>query len=105
VSNESPISRTGWASFPENPHVALQEVSKILGLSENELDLLLALLGKADDGYLQFHQGNISIDFFNRSLDEKEIILEVEVEKEKTTSSVKYSLSAGDNCGLSGDTE
>lgn len=66
-----------------------------MGLSESQLDFLLALLVKADGGHLCFHVGNAHVEFSNYSFDEKEIVLEVEVEKEKTVSSVKYRLNAG----------
>lgn len=89
---EKPMSQIHWASFPEDPYVALEEVRKILGLSENQLNFLLALLAKADDGHLHFHVGNVCIDFFNRSFDEKEIVLDIEVEKGNMARSAKYLL-------------
>lgn len=105
VSVEPKTSKIVWGSFPEDPYVALEEVGKILGLTESELNFFLALLTKAEDGHLCFHVGNTRLEFSNYSFDEKEVVLEVEVEKEKTTSSVKYRLSAGDNYELKGDTE
>lgn len=95
-SKEASLCRFSWASFPEDPYAALEEVRKMLGLTENELDTLLALLWKADDGHLHFHVGNVCIAFFNRSFDEKEIVFDIEVEKEKIASSVKYKLCAED---------
>jgi len=92
VFEESPTSKIAWGSFSEDPYVALEEVRKLLGLSENQLDFLLALLGKADDGYLHFHVGNVCVDFFNRSSDEKEMVLEIDVENGNMTHSLKYLL-------------
>lgn len=91
-SKEASTCQISWASFPEDPYVALEEVRKMLGLSENQLDFLLALLAKADDGHLHFHVGNVCVDFFNRSFDEKEIVLDIEVEKGNIAHSVKYLL-------------
>jgi len=90
--NESPTTKFASVSLPEDPYLALEEVRKILGLSEKQLDFLLALLWKADDGHLDFHVGNVCVEFFNRSFDEKEIVLDIEVERENTTHSVKYLL-------------
>ena len=91
-SKEPSICQISWASFPEDPYVALEEVRKMLGLSENQLDFLLALLAKADDGHLHFHVGHVCIDFFNRSFDEKEIVLDSEVERGNMARSAKYLL-------------
>jgi len=92
INSESPTSRIAGGSFPEDPYVALEEVSRMLGLSESEVRLLLTLLGKADDGYLSFHLGNICIEFINRSFDEKGMILDIDVEKGNMSHSVKYLL-------------
>ena len=48
---------------------------------------------KTDDGHLSFHVGNVRAEFYvNYSMldDKKGIILEIEVEKERTTHSATY---------------
>jgi len=93
LSNEPPTSKIAWSSFPEDPHVALKEVGKMLGLGEDQLALLLALLARTDDGHLCFHVGNVRAEFFiNYSIldDKKGIVLEIEVERDEVTHSVTY---------------
>jgi len=101
---ETLISQVGWVPFPDDPYVALKEVQKMLGLTDLELDVLLALLRRAERGHLSFNIGSINIEFSTGSFEEKEIQLEIEVTKKNISSSARYELKADSEVPHENDT-
>jgi hypothetical protein len=48
-------------SFPENRFVALEELSNLLGFTRSEWTSLCKLLKKADEGFLEFYVGDMTV--------------------------------------------
>ena len=87
-ADESP--ETFAPEFPENRYIALEEVQKLLGLKEIEWYSLFRIFRKADDSCLEFHVGDLTIQFALRSGDEKKVHLSLEFQSDTVGRSITY---------------
>jgi hypothetical protein len=94
---DAPLGQHGWA-FHNDPYAALEEVRKIISISQEELDMFLAVLAKSYSSQIDFEVGNVRITFlkpdFYSDRDPEDYCLElrVEIKEEKVTHVAMYHL-------------
>jgi len=79
--------------FPGNRYNALEEVQKLLGFSQIEWQAFFRIIRKADDGFLEFNRGGLTVQFALWSEDEKKVNLSIEFQKGKLGKSATYEYS------------
>lgn len=93
---DAPSTQVGWA-FPKDQYAALEEVRKVLALSQEEMNLFLAILKKSVGAEISFEIGDTSITFGNvEYCDDLKLI--IKVERGNVTSCIEYSLNDYDAC-------
>mgnify|MGYP001118066990 CR=1 FL=1 len=87
-------NQTFSSDFPENRFTALEEVQSFLKLNKIEMKNLFKVLCKADDGYLEFNFGEITIQFTRGfgvwSEDENVVRLAIELDKDVMGKTATY---------------
>jgi hypothetical protein len=104
----APLSQMGW-SFPKDPYAALGEVKQIISMSQEEVDMLLAVVAKSASSIIEFEVGHVNITFvkdnfyseLNLELEGQFIELRVEIEEESKSYSAKYRFPCGGKQTLS----
>ncbi len=79
--------------FPGNRYDALEEIQKLLGFNQIEWQAFFRIIHKANDGYLEFNRGGLTIQFALWSEDGKRVNLSIESHQRKFGKSATYEYS------------
>jgi hypothetical protein len=84
-----------WFSFPEDKYKALEEVRRILGLTKAQLRFFWSLLERSSSGELNFHAGNVRIQFSTWAYYEDEplpsrIYMKIRIKEKQIEHHLKY---------------